>query len=191
MHQNYPINSVDLNLPEHNDLENLTEPLEFYLETEIEPDLTRTMQAISQPEQEFNTDKDIDKLAKAQEPLGLGDNLYGAQGSVRITPPPKAKVVPHDDEPGADDEDESDKQVTFQEDEYVNNDVNKDNISNNGNIDIDITRTLNANNAAADIVGRGVEVLPKVPNSTNDVPQRRLRDREPIDYKQLHKIGKK
>ena len=95
------------------------------------------------------------------------------------------------EEPEADDEDESDKQVTFQEDEYVNDDVNNDNIVNNGNIDIDITRTLNANNAAADIVSRGVEVLPKVPNSTNDVPQRRLRDREPIDYKQLHKMGKK
>ena len=40
MHQNYPINAVDLNLPEHNDLEDMTEPLEFYLETEIEPDLT-------------------------------------------------------------------------------------------------------------------------------------------------------
>ena len=191
MHQNYPINSVDLNLPEHNDLEDMVEPLEFYLETDIVPDLTRTMQAMNRPEQDFNTDKDIEKLEKAQEPLGLGDNLYGTQGSVRITPPPKPKVALQDEEPGADDEDESDKQVTFQEDEYVNNDVHNDNIVNNDNIEIDTSKTVDANDAVTDVVGRENEVLPKVPNSTNNVPQRRLRDREPIDYKQLHKMGKK
>ncbi len=158
MHQKYPINAVDLNLPENNNLENMTEPLEFYMETDIEPDLTETFQAMDR-EKEFNTDKDIEKLAKAQEHGGLSDNQYGLKGSVKIVPPPTAVQQEEKDD---DADTDIDKQVEFKDQVYVNNDNKLD----NGNSDIKTSRVLTASDATDDVINKD-KYLPKVLSAQN------------------------